>query len=91
MKVTDLIKALKEANELFIKKHKEPLEIFDLVFNEDDYDGDMKIEACGEVAYEDNIFGQGTKRGRGPKCHIRVHFICDNDEVIARKVTIEKD
>lgn len=88
MKTTDLIEALQTADQVFQKKFGKPMEIFDLTFNEDDYDGDLKIHACGEVFYESDAFGHGSKVGKHPTCDIRVRFECEDEKIVDRSVEI---
>ena len=48
MKTTDLIAALADANDLFMKKRGKPMEIFDLEFSDDDRDGNWHYEITQE-------------------------------------------
>ena len=89
MKTKDLIEALESANAVFEHKHGKPMEIFKFTFNEDGYDGDMHIQAVGEVRYEDDLFGCGSKRGLKPHEDIRIHFECSDEKIEDRSITFE--
>lgn len=91
MKINDFIEALQATNKLFQEKHGVPLEIFDLKFHEDDFDGDMKIYGCKEVVYEDDTFGYGEVHGKKPLEKLRVHFECENGHITDRTISIEDD
>jgi len=91
MKVTDLIEALQTADKLFKKKHKKPLEIFDFIYHEDDFDGDLKIDGCGEVIYDSDEFGCGQTSGKKPVESIRIHFECEDGKIVDRSVEFWED
>lgn len=90
MEVSDLIEALQQADKLFQEKHGKPLEVFDLKFNEDDFDGDLYIQGVGEVVYETGGFGYGEKRGREPHEDFRVHFQIEDERIEDRSIDMGK-
>ena len=91
MKATDLIEAIQTASKAFQLKHGKPMEIFGLTFNEDEYDGDMQIEAVGEVIYDDDKFGCGQRRGLLPHEKIRIRFEIEDGKIDDRSVSFEDD
>lgn len=88
MKTTDLIEALQCANSLFKKKHGMDMEIFDMEFSEDGYDGAMHVQAVGEVEYGD-AFGWGTKSGKKPHADFKIDFCIEDGKISDRSVTFE--
>lgn len=86
MRVKTLIEALETANSLFRSEHKKDMEIFDLVFSEDELHGDLYIHACGEVVYRSDAFGYGEKVGKKPQEDIRIHFECEDGKIDDRSV-----
>ena len=89
MKVTDLIEALQAASDLFQREHGKPMEIFDITFSEDGYDGDMHIQSVGEVNYEIGGFGYGQKRGMKPHEDIKVRFEIKDEKIVDCFVSFE--
>ena len=89
MKVNDLVEALQTAGELYKKKHKKEMEIFDLEFESDDHPGCITIDAVSSVTYDDE-FG-GSRTGKGKKEKVIIRFEVDDGKIDDRSVEMEDD
>jgi hypothetical protein len=90
MKVQDFIEAIETAAKAFEESTGKPMEIFNMAFYDDDFNGDMRIEASADVIYSDG-FGYGETIGREPNKIIRIHFEVENGKIADRAISIEDE
>lgn len=88
MRVKDLVEALEQCRELYNEKHDEEMCIFDMTFNEDEFDGDMRIQAVSDVVYEDHF--AGSRVGKNPSEDFRVKFQVEDGAIVDRSVEMGK-